>query len=104
MRAQFSLPLTLAIGWSISENQKFLAQYLMPVRQSALKEIATDPMVQWMFDYGCQIREIETRPDVHGKKQKLFRLIGRSYGFRQPTEVANSFKQQVDQFSCWVKA
>ena len=98
---------TLDFGyWLVNrENQKFLAQYLMPVRQSALKEIATDPMVQWMFDYwvpnsrnrnpsGCTREEAEA---FQTNWQKLWLPT-------DPTEVANSFKQQVDQFSCWVKA
>jgi ABC-type glycerol-3-phosphate transport system substrate-binding protein len=85
-----------------SENQQFLAQFLLPVRVSALEAVSGDPLVQWMFDNWIpNARERNTTGHSREEAEVFQTNWQRLYLPTPPEEVAASFCNELNQAVGW---
>lgn len=90
--------------WLVNgEHQEFLAQYLFPVRQSALKAVEGDPLVQWMFNNWIPNSRNRNPTGCTREEAEAFQTSWQRLWLPEaPDAVARDFRQQVEQFACWV--
>lgn len=95
---------TLDFGhWLVNrEHQEFLAQFLLPVRTSALAAVQSDPLVEWMYNYWIPNARHSNVHNCARENAEAFQTNWQKlYLPTSPQEAADSFCTQLFQSPCW---
>jgi ABC-type glycerol-3-phosphate transport system substrate-binding protein len=80
------------------EHQEFLAQFLLPVRVSALEAVSDDPLVQWMYDNWIPNARERNGTGLAREEAEIFQTNWQKLWLpTSPQEVAESFCSEWDQ-------